>query len=80
MGTLAFFASSYVISNSIPGVLYRIAPMTGNMTCQTARCGHQARPNATQRHPPCHMSMPSATPISPRFALDLRRFRPTGFG
>jgi len=42
MGTLAFFASSYVISNSIPGVLYRIAPMTGNMTCQTARCGHQA--------------------------------------
>jgi len=42
MGFVVFFSSMYLLNNSIPSVLYRIPPISGNATCQTATCGHES--------------------------------------
>ncbi len=42
MSSIAFFAATYVISNNIPYILYRIPPLGDNQTCSSAWCGHDA--------------------------------------
>jgi len=42
MGIVCFFSTTYIISNSAPYILYRIAPLEAGQACQTPTCGHEA--------------------------------------
>ena len=43
LSSVGFFVGTYIMSNSLPYVVHRIAPMQargGNQTCVSATCGH----------------------------------------